>query len=107
MRKVTTRGHHLHLESHHAMPHLGVISAVHDRVFQVVYLIRPPGSTPDPVNPEKAGSCVRPHFSADANKRAVAQTVRDPEACPEEPRPKRDVLSRPSPLPPALEAGVR
>jgi len=54
------------------------ISAVHDRVFQVVYLIRPPGSTPDPVNPEKAGSCVRPNFSADANKRAVAQTVRDP-----------------------------
>ena len=78
MRKVTTRGHHLHLESHHAMPHLGVISAVHDRVFQVVYLIRPPGSTPDPVNPEKAGcavSCVRPNFSAvpvELIKRAVA-----------------------------------
>jgi hypothetical protein len=45
------------------------ISAVHDRVFQVVYLIRPPGSTPDPVNPEKAGSCVRPNFSADAKIR--------------------------------------
>jgi len=30
------------------------ISAVHDRVFQVVYLIRPPGSTPRPGQPGKS-----------------------------------------------------